>query len=126
MARKRPSRALRVLGVMTGTSCDGLDAGCLEFRGHSIQVRWMGRASYPAPLRKRVLALQNSNQVIAIADLLALDRDLGRWYGSALSALIRKNSTARPDVIANHGQTISHHPFRRGGGVTYQMGNPYE
>ena len=51
---------LRVLGVMTGNSCDGLDASCLEFESErSWRVLWEDKVRYPSRLRQRVLDIQN-------------------------------------------------------------------
>jgi anhydro-N-acetylmuramic acid kinase len=121
---------------MTGTSCDGLDASCVEFEHVSLkqgtatassdnasQVLWQTSIAYPKALRKRVLALQRPSARIRLADWLDLDRDLGAWYGAALAKLIATRDP-KPDAIANHGQTVGHFPAPRGKGTTCQLGDP--
>jgi anhydro-N-acetylmuramic acid kinase len=120
---------MRVLGVMTGTSCDGLDAACVEFRPESgktadaswphWQILWSSSVSYPKPLRERILSLQLPGKKISIRDFLALDRDLGKWYGKTIREFILQHG--QPDVIANHGQTVAHHPDLT---ATLQLGDP--
>lgn len=125
MKSHHSSRSLRILGAMTGTSCDGLDASCLEFTPSGYKPLWQDTAAYPAALRKRVLDLQNPGARIALSDLLDLNRDLGSFYGSRLSALIqkwsKKSSHNKPHLIANHGQTVSHFPKHQ---TTLQLGDP--
>lgn len=112
---------LRILGAMTGTSCDGIDATCIELSSGGWQVLWRREAAYPAGLRARVLKLQKPGTRVPVRELLMLDRDLGEWYGAVLGKMIRKSKPSeRPDVIANHGQTVAHHPDD---GVTLQLGD---
>ena len=107
---------------MTGTSCDGLDASCLEFDSEGWKSLWSSSAPYPAPLRKRVLSIQEPKSRHSLSEVQALHRDLGDWYAKVLVRLL-KNRPA--DVIANHGQTIGHFPAEHGSsGVTLQSGDP--
>jgi anhydro-N-acetylmuramic acid kinase len=113
--------SLRILGLMTGTSCDGLDAVCIAARGHNWEVLWRDSRPYPAPLRRRVLQVQEPGRLVTLRDLLVLDRDLGTWLGREARALSGRARRAPPHVVASHGQTIAHHPDS---GVTFQAGNP--
>ncbi|MFN7686084.1 MAG: anhydro-N-acetylmuramic acid kinase [Oligoflexia bacterium] len=105
---------LTLLGVMTGTSCDGLDATAVRFSGRmgtgpkqgQFSVLWNRSVPYPSALRTRVLRLQSSHKKTSIQELLELHRDLGEWYGATL----KKMPLARVDAIANHGQTVAHFP----------------
>ncbi len=105
---------------MTGTSCDGLDAVCIELDGESWSFLWSEQASYPPALRREVLAIQELDRKWAVADWLNLHGKLGEWYGRTLNRLLRKHS-AGPHVIANHGQTLAHLPGIR---ETLQAGDP--
>jgi anhydro-N-acetylmuramic acid kinase len=119
------ARALRVAGVMTGTSCDGLDVACVRFDGPSRSLAWKplwsASASYPASLKKRVLGAQAPGFAAGTREWLALHRDLGQWYGQALKKIIARHHASRPHLIANHGQTLAHFP---GDGLTLQLGDP--
>jgi anhydro-N-acetylmuramic acid kinase len=108
---------------MTGTSCDGLDASCVQFDSKHWKKNWkpIGSSSipFPQPLRKRVLDFQKGKEPgKKFLQALELNRDLGNWYGNVLKNLGKRFSA---DVIANHGQTVFHHP---GLGITLQLGDP--
>jgi anhydro-N-acetylmuramic acid kinase len=118
-------KTLKILGVMTGTSCDGLDAACVRFDSEGWQPLWERSYEYPKKLRQRVLSLQKSGTKVTLKDLLELNRDLGEWYGSVLSAMVKSSDAKlRPDVIANHGQTVGHFPETKCKGTTLQISDP--
>lgn len=121
--KKTESPALRILGVMTGTSCDGLDAACIEISGSGWSPLWSSSCAYPRSLRERVLSLQKEKTRAPIQEWLALHSDLGNWYGTTLQKMIRKQKL-RPDVIANHGQTLAHFPSMGKSSATLQLGDP--
>lgn len=120
---------LRILGMMTGTSCDGLDAACVEFKpGSPSRLLWSEALPYPRALRERVLTIQAKPAKSTLKEFVTLERDLGIYYANSAKKLLRprrgKNSSARSariDVIANHGQTLAHHPDLH---ITLQAGNP--
>lgn len=122
-SKQKRSNPLRILGVMTGTSCDGLDAACIEITPEGWKPLWAEDANFPATLRKRVLEFQKPASRKNAPDWLKLHRDLGEWYGKILAQMIKKHSEP-PDLIANHGQTIAHHPAPRREGITLQLGDP--
>src|SRR4051812_37731457 len=107
-------KEIKLLGVMTGTSCDGLDASCVSITPDSWGITWQDSIPYPKTLRDRVIRLQKPKSNHDLKSILELDRDLGIWYGKALSQLIRKHkgpdSEGVPHIIANHGQTVAHFP----------------
>lgn len=116
---------LVIAGVMTGTSCDGLDVAALEFDREGWRPLWEASAAYPAALRKKVIRVQDPKYKGSLADTYSLNRDLGQWYGATLKGLVeRLNPDEKPLVIANHGQTVGHFPLDRDGGYTIQMGDP--
>jgi anhydro-N-acetylmuramic acid kinase len=107
---------------MTGTSCDGLDAACLEIDVEGWERLWSFSAPFPASLRSRVLAIQKAGTQVTLKELLLLQRDLGNWHGKTIDLAIRRNAKhGKPDLIADHGQTVAHHPDD---GTTLQLGEP--
>lgn len=116
--------SIRILGVMTGTSCDGLDASCLEIGNGKIKNLWSATLPYPSALKKRVLKAQNSSFKFSAKSFFELHRDLGIWYGKSCKTLISKHSRAKPHAIALHGQTVLHHPTLKPVGITVQLGDP--
>ncbi len=121
---------MTLLGVMTGTSCDGLDMCCISASPKEWHVLWQGSVPFPSELRKKVLLCQVPRSKITVQDLLHLDRDLGVWMGRSIQTLLAKKIAAKagalPDLIALHGQTIAHHPSvsKKQTGVTLQLTDP--
>lgn len=117
--RKVPK--LRILGVMTGTSCDGLDAACIEIDSNRWKPLWSASIDYDSGLKNRVLEIQKAQNPQPVRAWLELDRDLGEWYATSIAKILRSHSKQLPDLISNHGQTVAHFPESE---VTLQLGDP--
>jgi anhydro-N-acetylmuramic acid kinase len=123
MYRTIPAKSMKnnfnVIGVMSGTSLDGLDIAFCEFtksgKRWSFNIHHSAVIRYPASFKQR---LSNANHASA-QDLMALDADLGKFIGNACYKFIQTNAV-QPDFIASHGHTIFHQPQR---GFTTQIGN---
>jgi anhydro-N-acetylmuramic acid kinase len=113
------NKSLKILGVMTGTSCDGIDMACIDINRLGWSPLWSSSAPYPTSLKKRVLEFQKPASSHTSQSWLKLHRDLGLWYASAIQKNLAKYRE-RPDVIANHGQTVAHFPKE---GTTLQLGD---
>ena len=112
------------LGLISGTSADGIDAALVRFEPR-VEVVGALTHPYPESLRTRVLALATSNASIALDDYGALDVAIGAAFAAAANALLANAGIDRNDVaaIGSHGQTVRHgptgeHPF------TLQIGDP--
>jgi anhydro-N-acetylmuramic acid kinase len=99
------------LGVMTGTSCDGVDLALLAFDPDAADEKLWHTASerLPQSLRTRLLVAQRGE--LKIPQTALLTRDYSRWVGRACKKFLAKwkvpiNST----LIAVHGQTVWHAP----------------
>ncbi|TFU15335.1 anhydro-N-acetylmuramic acid kinase [Thermus tengchongensis] len=107
---------MRVLGLMSGTSADGVDLVLAEFRGRPPRVvhRVLEHLEVPYPegLRKRVLVAMRGADTREIA---LLHHDLGRFY---LEAALPFRGKA--ELVALSGQTVWHEPPR----ATFQLGEP--
>jgi anhydro-N-acetylmuramic acid kinase len=90
-----------VAGIMSGTSLDGIDIALIEMPRFAI-LSYL-TLPYPAKLRDAILAVSNQN--CHTRDIARLHFELPRWYAKALGRL---ESTAKPDLIGCHGQTIYH------------------
>lgn len=118
---KSAARSTLYIGLMSGTSLDGIDAALVDFRG---RPRLLGAvyAPYPEALKSSLLALQlPSRDELHRASLAGIQ--LAHLYASAVARLLRKCRVASQDVraIGCHGQTVRHHPAAR---YTVQLGNP--
>jgi anhydro-N-acetylmuramic acid kinase len=119
-------RPWRVLGLMSGTSADGLDVVAIEvdpqaFPGGRPFRSLLGHRAepYPGPLRDQVLAAA-SNQLDP-ANLCILQRHLGNHHAQAARSLC-DGLGLRPDFASLHGQTVQHRPEH---GASLQLADPY-
>src|SRR5688500_1849440 len=80
-ALKLPTR--RVLGLMSGTSADGVDAALVELRGAGLATEMLSLAGfsapYPDPLRRRVLAAPR----LTARGIAELHAELGEFFARA-------------------------------------------
>jgi anhydro-N-acetylmuramic acid kinase len=107
----------RVLGIMSGSSLDGLDLALCGFeRGNGI---WNSRilagtaVPFPAELRTRLLDMARGSAF----DLAKAHGDLGTFIGEQAAHFLRANGGA--ELVASHGHTIFHQPDV---GFTTQIG----
>ncbi|MCL4361179.1 anhydro-N-acetylmuramic acid kinase [Candidatus Dependentiae bacterium] len=114
------SKPLRIIGVMTGTSCDGIDMSCLLIDKESFKFEWFESYPYPKELRNRVLELQKENYKMTLHEILQLDHDIGLCFAEIIAKLIDEKKD-NIDLIALHGQTVAHYPYD---GTTEQLGDP--
>ncbi|MSQ77221.1 MAG: anhydro-N-acetylmuramic acid kinase [Nitrospiraceae bacterium] len=104
---------MRVVGLMSGTSGDGVDAALVDIRGSSqdLKVKPLAFVScpYPADLQQRVLALSARGTVSEICHVNVV---LGEWFARAALRVIKQAGLepAKIDLIGSHGQTIHHLP----------------
>ena len=111
-----------ILGMMSGTSLDGLDMALCEFRrtaaGWTYRIARTGFHDYDAEMRER---LQGAITASAGA-LLEFHESYGHWLGMRAAAFLKQDKTP-PRAIASHGHTIHHQPER---GYTFQLGSPQQ
>ncbi len=121
MSELRPS--LTVLGMMTGTSCDGLDASCIRVDTQGWEPLWSASVAYPPQLRKAVLELQSPGSKHSLRQILKTHAQLGEWYGQTALKFLKDKKKMPPQIIANHGQTVAHFP-EDSPPTTLQLGDP--
>lgn len=104
---------MRVVGLMSGTSGDGVDAVLADIRGsgHDLTVKPLAFVScaYPTDLQQRVLAASARGTV---AEICHLNVVLGEWFAKAALRVIQQAGfePRKIDVVGSHGQTIHHLP----------------
>ncbi|MGK0599702.1 anhydro-N-acetylmuramic acid kinase [Yokenella regensburgei] len=101
----------RFIGVMSGTSLDGVDVVLAAIDEH--RVAQLASLSYPipAPLKEGILAICQGQQ-LTLSQLGRLDTQLGRLFADAVLALMNQERLLAEDVVAIgcHGQTVWHEP----------------
>ncbi|MCX7553495.1 anhydro-N-acetylmuramic acid kinase [Marinicella sp. S1101] len=115
---------MRFIGVMSGTSCDGVDVVYAEI-GAEIKVLAAGFYRYSDAIRAKILHVI-ANQPITIAELSQLDTELGMVYADAINDFINKQDIIHNEIkaIGLHGQTIFHQPPTKScRGYTMQIGS---
>ncbi len=120
---------MRVIGLMSGTSADGVDAALVEWPAGSaprpFELVGFRRDPFPASLQARIhgLAAGRVAPETALRELAALDALLAERFAESAIALADevRIPLAAVDAIASHGQTVAHHPEL---GATLQIGDP--
>lgn len=103
------------LGLISGTSVDGIDAALVRIDGHGrgARVALVAFATFPYPeaLRVELLALYDDSRN-AVARLCSLNFAVGERFADAALALCRQAGLdpAEVSVIGSHGQTVWHQP----------------
>ncbi len=103
------------VGLMSGTSLDGIDAVLCEItgKGKTTKVKQLAFETYPLPkeVRNKVEAC-SLNKPIEIAMLTSLNFELGVLFGDAVLDLCESYGLAIEDLdfVASHGQTLYHQP----------------
>jgi len=122
-------KAVCAIGLMSGTSMDGIDLAMLRTDGHDFVER--GPAffvPYEAALRRRIEAALDEAKRIERREerpgsLAALERDLTERHAEAVKSFLASaeaRAWGRPEVAGFHGQTVLHRPHR---GLTVQLGD---
>ena len=111
LAEKDP---LRVAGLMSGTSADGVDAAIIDISPRGVKVLAFGTKPYPPGLRRAIFKLFQS-ATSRVDDLCHFNFVIGELFASALIELCGKSGIALEsiDLIGSHGQTICHLPQGR-------------
>jgi len=120
-----PSRL--VIGLMSGTSMDGVDAALVSISGYgtetSVETLAFDTFGYPPEIRGRLGNVSRAD----VIDLCELNVLVGEVFADAAKSILTKGQTSldRVDLIGSHGQTVCHVPRRVGRhGSTLQIGEP--
>lgn len=102
---------LRVIGLISGTSVDGIDAALVEIAGATddLQINLINAATYPYPesLRSQILAVC-AGEPLSMEGFAALDDAIAQVFAQA--ALQIQADFPSADLIGSHGQTVYHRP----------------
>lgn len=98
----------KVIALMSGTSCDSIDAGlCEVFPDKSVKLIQGINYKYPEHVRAKIFQLFRGEG--SIKDVCQMNFVIGKCFAEAAKVLI--SEFGKPDFISSHGQTIFHYPF---------------
>ena len=125
-------REKKVIGLMSGTSVDGVDAALVEIRGHGletqVELRAFGSHPFESEVRDRIFDLFQS-ETSRVDKICQMNFLIGEVFADAALSVIRKAEleVGEIDLIGSHGQTVYHLPPQRGAQYipsTLQLGEP--
>src|ERR1700722_19332229 len=109
-------RLYRVIGLMSGTSLDGIDAAFIETDGRAqVQPGPSLTVPYDDAFRARLRGVLGGK-----GDVAAVEQALTEAHAAAVAALVARHRLADLDLIGFHGHTILHRPEQ---GRTWQIGD---
>lgn len=118
---------MHVIGLMSGTSLDGVDAALIEIDGSTADLAWslVAFRTIPYDARQREQIHAGITQGNA-ESLCRLHADLGEWFAAAAAELCHGCGVPleRVELIGSHGQTLWHEPPGARRGATLQLACP--
>jgi anhydro-N-acetylmuramic acid kinase len=113
------------VGLMSGTSMDGIDAGLLEIQGDALRLRSAVCRPWPQPLQLGLRRLAEDYRHVGLVELGRLDIGVAREFALAAAELLQHCQLQPGDIraIGSHGQTILHQPQGEAP-FTLQIGDP--
>lgn len=111
------------IGLMSGTSADGLDAALVRINAGGVQLIDAVSLPYATEFQTqlRLLALQEK---VSVLEVLHTERQLASYCTEAITKLLQRNQLSAKDIIAigSHGHTLRHKP--QPNGITWQIDDP--
>ncbi len=107
-------KKLRILGINSGTSADGIDLALIAFErsGRKPRVKFIAGLMIPYPPRvKKALEKIITAETIDKQELARWDIAYGHFLGTAARTFLQK-SKQTADLIGSHGQTVGHFPAK--------------
>lgn len=109
----------KVIGLMSGTSLDGVDlAYCIfneDQKSWSFEIIEAECIPYDGSWKKKLESVENTSAL----DLMLLDKELGTYFGNLINEFIHKYKL-NVDYISSHGHTVFHQPEKK---LTTQIGS---
>ena len=100
------------VGLMSGTSMDGIDAALVSFDSPGVVIQATHSQPYPEDLRDELLAAIREPLNVQLDPSGDLDRRVGECFRDAALAVIDKSDITLKNIVAigSHGQTLRHQP----------------
>jgi anhydro-N-acetylmuramic acid kinase len=113
------------LGLISGTSMDAIDAALVDFDVAPLKIIATSATPFDSALKRRVSALIDHADRVALDEVGQIDVELGRAFARASLALMQSAGVdaSRITAIGSHGQTLRHRPDLPAP-FTWQIGDP--
>lgn len=105
-----------MVGLISGTSADGIDAALVQFRGGRLELQRFLTMPFPPEFRSTLFALFEDR--LTVRDVARAHVRLGELFADAAEAVLQGEPV---DLVASHGQTVAHLPDEKPP-VTLQLG----
>ncbi|MCB9205297.1 MAG: anhydro-N-acetylmuramic acid kinase [Flavobacteriales bacterium] len=107
------------IGIMSGTSLDGLDLCLAEFRFDGkwhFEIIHANCVDYDGDWRKKLATAHELSE----ENLQKLHANFGRFIGEHVNSFLDRNKLEKPEMVCSHGHTVFHQPEK---GITLQIGD---
>jgi len=109
-----------VIGLMSGTSADGIDAALIRTDG-TQKFEFIDSLTTPYEDDLRTQLIDMAQNDVPMAEILRLERTLTEQHVQACQTLLGQHGDLTPQLVGFHGHTIRHDAERR---LTWQIGDP--
>jgi anhydro-N-acetylmuramic acid kinase len=113
------SEKYNVIGLMSGTSLDGLDIAACSFEIRDMQWIFSIEKTLTIPYSGNWKEKLSNAQTLNGLDLIKLHKSYGKYLGQNVNEFL-ESVPADYDIIASHGHTVFHQPEKR---ITFQLGD---
>ena len=100
------------IGLMSGTSLDGIDAALVEFKNNQVQLVSFEYQPFPDAIKNQLEQISDANAMVFLQDYGAMDTRMGLLFAQIIETLLAKASIPATAIraVGSHGQTIYHEP----------------
>jgi anhydro-N-acetylmuramic acid kinase len=113
-------KAYNAIGLMSGTSLDGLDIAYCTIQFNKDKWKYSINAAKTVKYSKKWLTILIEAPQYKSEELIQIHSEYGKLLGREVLNFIKKNKLKNIDLVSSHGHTIFHNPLN---GFTFQMGN---
>ena len=110
----------RVLGIMSGTSLDGVDLALCTFKRSGKQWSFVTKGAITVPYNRKWKKILSEVHLYDAATLIRYHALYGKFLGTLCKAFLMRGGYKNPDFISSHGHTVFHQPDA---GFTFQLGD---